>query len=115
MDLSNQILTNCFTKSSALAALSDIEDQVRSRKVSQQDYLAAKKEIWAIEPLHLELAIELTADQLKEMVTKLRKDYTKNFLVEITTNPNLIGGAKVSYKGVLKDYTLYGNRLRQSS
>lgn len=108
-NLVSQILSTNFTKSAALVALSDAEDKVRSRELSEDEYTAAKTAINAIEPLHLELAIELNEKQLKELVTKLRGDYGENFLVETTTSPELIGGARVSYKGVLKDYSVRNN------
>lgn len=107
--LTTQILSSAFTKSAALVALADAEDKVRSRELSENEYTAAKTAINAIEPLHLELAIELNEKQLKELVTKLRGDYGENFLVETTTSPELIGGARVSYKGVLKDYSVRNN------
>jgi F0F1-type ATP synthase delta subunit len=106
---SNTILENCFTKTAALVALSDLGEQVRSRKVSVEDYQKTKKEIEGIEPLHLELAIELDEKQLKQLVTKLRGDYAPNFLVETTVNPDLIGGARISYKGKLEDYSVRKN------
>ena len=93
--------------------LSDVEDQVRSRKIAVKDYEAAREEIKAIEPLHLTLPFELPDTELQIISNKLRQDYGPRFLIETKIDPALLGGCTMSYKGVYKDYSIK-NKLKQT-
>ncbi|MCL4398032.1 F0F1 ATP synthase subunit delta [Patescibacteria group bacterium] len=106
MSLVSQILTTCLTKSAALRELSSVEDQVRARKVSREDFDKAREEIKTIEPLYLYLPAQVPEENLQSIVGKLRRDYGDRFLIEIKIDPALLGGCALSYKGIYKDYSL---------
>ncbi len=113
MDLIAQILTQSYTKTQALRALSDLEDKARKKPAKDQEeiFAKAKAEIVAIEPLHLFLPRGLPDGELEKIVGKLRKSYGPKFLVEIKFQGDLIGGCAMSYKGVYKDYSIK-NKLK---
>ncbi|MBI2595352.1 hypothetical protein HYW46_01295 [Candidatus Daviesbacteria bacterium] len=56
--------------------------------------------------LTIYLPFELPDTELIALGEYLRKDYGKNFLVEIKFDSNLIGGCSLIWKSILKDYSL---------
>lgn len=82
------------------------------RDIAYQILDQAEEEIKKIQPLVIFLPFDLPLPEIKKMGQQLRKNYGKYFLIDIKSDPDLIAGAALSWKGVYKDYSL---RQRVSS
>ncbi|MDD2823557.1 MAG: F0F1 ATP synthase subunit delta [Candidatus Daviesbacteria bacterium] len=89
--------------------INSIDKKVLSKITPQNIYSTfevLEKEIKAIEPLILYLPYELPDEEVAQIGTKLRADYGKKFLMEITIDPSLIAGCALSFRGIYKDYSV---------
>ncbi|MDO8515562.1 MAG: F0F1 ATP synthase subunit delta [bacterium] len=115
-----EILQNNYTKSSALLAVSNLREEVTKglygpkpsasikglkRDNATEVLTKIKKQIEAIEPLFITLALQLPEEKLAEIAQKLRKIYGAEMLFEFKVDPLLLAGCQLVYKGKLVDYS----------
>lgn len=67
-----------------------------------------EKKIKEVKALVMFIPTDFPADTIKDIVTRLRKDYGNNFLIDLKTDPNLIAGCALVWNGIYKDYSLRG-------
>lgn len=78
-----------FTRENLYKLCDDMEDRIKK-----------------IEVLTVYLPFELPERELVNLGEHLRKDYGKNFLIEIKFDPGLIGGCSLVWHSIMKDYSI---------
>ena len=115
-----EILQNNYTKSGTLLAVSNLRREVTKglygskpaesikglkRDNATEVLTKIKKQIEAIEPLFITIAVQLPEEKLAEIAGRLRKTYGSKFLFEFKIDPLLLAGCQLVWKGKLVDYS----------
>ncbi len=131
--LLQQILDQSYTQNQALKLLSEIKEKLVSQIFGNSEttitysafvedfvkfhskefnheniyqiFEAVEKKIKALEPLIIYLPITLAEAEVVKLYLFIRKNF-QNKLLEIKTDPLLLGGAAFVWQGVYKDYSL---------
>ncbi|MDO8638957.1 MAG: F0F1 ATP synthase subunit delta [Candidatus Daviesbacteria bacterium] len=140
MDL-NTILQTCFTKHQALRKIEEMREEWEKetyqlsvpgsqlsdkslpvvsepvdRKLIDQNLITEnRKQITKMDSLIIFTAIPLPEEQIPILGNFVRKTFPQIKLIDLKVDPTLIGGACISWKGNLKDYSLRKAISRQSS
>jgi len=81
--------------------------------VTQENFnpvlLSLEQEVNAIPVLRLKTAVELTPDLIKEFATWLRQEIKGLAFIEVSTEPNLLGGCTFTWGNKSYDYSLRSN------
>lgn len=65
-----------------------------------------EKDIKVLQTLTIYLSFEMPDEEKDKLGSYLRQNFKKDLIFEIKLDPNLIGGAAFSWKGIYKDYSL---------
>lgn len=72
-----------------------------------------EKDIKSLLTLTIYIPFEMPEGEKDKLGSYLRENFKKELIFEIKLDPNLIGGAAISWKGVYKDYSLR-SRIEQN-
>lgn len=125
-DLTQKIISDCFTKQEALTRLLELEHVAQEHFFNQaaispeQERLLGdvdkdsldkvfgqvKEEIEGSETLVVYLAGELGQKETRVIGEKAREIFEKDLFLEFKVDPELLGGAALAWKGQYRDYSL---------
>lgn len=127
-DIIDQILANTYTQADALRRIGILKDAVMGKLFGSEKIASAQipqniysyftqknayklfdeiiTEIKKITPLVVYLPFEIPEQELINLGIYLRKDYGKNFLIEVKYDPSLIAGTALIWNGIYKDYSI---------
>lgn len=80
---------------------------IESDQVSKESYLTyLKEELLKMEVVILELAFEPTLTSVESFASHIKKVRGASSVLDIRYNPELIAGAKISFRGKYKDFSM---------
>lgn len=83
-----------------------VEKEVSEKKMTKKDYLEELlKQIKNMEVMKVYLSFEPTLLTLEKFSKYVKANISKNIIMDINYDPNLIAGTKFIFKGLYKDFS----------